>query len=1022
MNQNSMKQMSEKERKIDSRTAGEIEDRIEELAASYVPEWHFDREHPDIGSVIGKLFAGQMESNIGRYNQVLSRYHTEFINLLGISLLPAKPAEATVLLRLVQDTIPGAEVRRGTRFLADSMDGEDQIVFEATHNVYVTSASLDSLFMTLEQDGSILPLKGHFESPKIVEEEEPGGEPAELLPDLDSREFQSFRLFGKNAGQSSIGKNVLMFYHETALDVENNSIFLKITGNERLLQKMRDGAYGFWYYTDSGLAPVESVKVLPELETVVLKKEKKNAGLMINGRTVSLLAIQALEPVLENHTISGISVSSEGQPAAPEFVNNGSTDFDVDSFDPFGETLSLFQECYVGHQDYFGKADAVVRLTFDVSYREHRVLDRIQGEDGSLRIIKRKPKVIWVDSAADARAEEISFEYFNGIGWKKLVCMQEVRNLFQGDEGGKYEIAFVCPGDWQETEAGAYHGRCIRIRLLKSDNCYMRPCIHHYPHVEHLKVSFSYEGRYMAPQHLLAIAGTRRLDLTKKAREGEAFTAFSGAAGMQDALYLGFSKKIEAGPVSLLFQIEDGIRYEGVKCRYEYSTRKGFKQMKVLDHTADLSRSGTVMFMPQADMHAVALEGKKAFWIRISRVLPKQEKNDDVLPVIKKISLNAVQVVNVESREEEDFYLEELRPDMSIALGVTDILDIDLWVNEKDRHTRAQMQRLLAEEKDLVRAEYDILGNITAFYVKWQEADQLEDTPSKRCYLLDRMNSLLIFGDGVRTSLPTVLDDVAFKVRIRCCSGARGNVGPGRIREAMGNLMFVDQIDNPVKAYGGSSIESVDKALRRGANILKSRRRLIAADDYEQEILGFSDAIDKVRCVAGRTIDGGFRENALTFVILLKDFEAGSYSFHNVAELLKKHLQESCELTIAMEDLSVVEPVFARVCVDIWAEVLHMDDGFEIQSLLKETLTDYLDPIRGQNGGGWEIGVMPRRSQILMKLNVLKSRAVIRKLVVTVQYTDRTGKHVVDLSDMPDNPYMICCSGSHQVDVALSGS
>ena len=104
MNQNNMKQMSEREWKIDRRTAGDIEDRIEELASSYVPEWHFDREHPDIGSVIGKLFAGQMEGNIGRYNQVLSRYHTEFINLLGISLLPAKPAEATVLLRLVQDT------------------------------------------------------------------------------------------------------------------------------------------------------------------------------------------------------------------------------------------------------------------------------------------------------------------------------------------------------------------------------------------------------------------------------------------------------------------------------------------------------------------------------------------------------------------------------------------------------------------------------------------------------------------------------------------------------------------------------------------------------------------------------------------------------------------------------------------------------------------------------------------------------------------------------------------------------
>ncbi len=65
---------------------------------------------------------------------------------------------------------------------------------------------------------------------------------------------------------------------------------------------------------------------------------------------------------------------------------------------------------------------------------------------------------------------------------------------------------------------------------------------------------------------------------------------------------------------------------------------------------------------------------------------------------------------------------------------------------------------------------------------------------------------------------------------------------------------------------------------------------------------------------------------------------------------------------------------------------------------------------------------MPRRSQILMKLNVLKSKAVIRRLVVTVRYTDRSGTHEVDLGDLQENPYMICCSGSHQVDIALSGS
>lgn len=1012
MNRNSMKQKNGNEWNIDSRTARDIEDRIEELAASYVPEWHFDRENPDIGSVIGKIFAGQMEGNIGRLNQVLARYHTEFVNLLGISLLPAKPAGATVLLGLVQDTIPGVQVQKGTRFLADTDDEEDQVIFETEHNLYVTGASLDYAFMTLQKDGSVLPLKGSFSAPGIVEEE------AREYEEAEEQELGNFRLFG--SGPDPVGQNTLLFYHSVALDVENNPVYVKIAGNEALVRKIEEGACEIRYYTDEGLLPVESVKVQPDGETLVLKKKKRNVKIRLREQEYALLAIKALEPVMENETVSAIEVSSSGRPVSADAVNNGSTDFDAESFDLFGDTLSLFQECYIGHQDYFAKAGAVVSLTFDLSCKEHRIMNSVQGEDNSLKIIKKKPKVIWVDSAADAWAEEISFEYYNGIGWKKLVCMQEIRNLFMGDQGGKYTISFHCPDDWQETEAGAYQGRCIRIRLLKSDNCYMRPCIHHYPHIEHLEVSFSYEGRYMEAQHLISIAGTRRLELTKKIKEGRPFTVFFQSMYREDALYLGFRRKMESGPVSLFFLLEDGIRYEGIRCRYEYSTGKGFKQMKVLDHTADMSRTGTVMFMPQPDMHAVELEGKTAYWIRISRIPEEHDICENTLPFVKRICLNAVQVSNVETREEEDFYLEESGPNLTIRLGVSDILDTELWVNETREHTKAQMLRLMQEEKEGVRAEYDILGNISSFYVKWQETDRLDEAPHRRCYMLDRMNGLLVFGDGIRTGLPAVLDDVAFKVKIRCCRGERGNVGAGRIREAMGNLMFIDQIFNPVKACGGSSMESMDRALQRGANMLRSRRRLISTGDYEQEILSFSDAVHRVRAVAGRMIDGTFREHALTFVILLKDFKAGSGSFHNVTGMLQKHLLESCELSIAREDLFIVEPVFAAVDVDVWAEVVHMDDGFEVQNLLQESLERYLDPVGGQNGQGWEFGVLPRRSQILMKLNVLKSKAVIRKLVVTVRYTDQTGTHETDLSDMEGDPYRICCSGRHRVNIMLS--
>lgn len=1018
MSQNSMNQKNWNEWKIDKRSETDIEDRIEELAGSYVPEWHFDRENPDIGSVIGKIFARQMAGNIGRYNQVLDKYHTEFVNMLGISLLPAKPAAATVLMKLVQDTIPGIEVYKGTKLLAETDSDEEQMIFETTHNLYVTSASLDHIFMTQEREGKIIPLKGQFDSPEIVEQERSDEEEG-FVPDEEQEPgLQKFRLFGSQ--EPGIQKNALLFYHSVVLDVENDNIYVRLTGSPRLMEKIRENRYRFLYYAEDGLIPVEKTELLSDGETVLLQKEKKSAKVELDGNSYSLLVLNAEEPIEENCTLSQILASSSGRPVAAEVVNNGSNDFDPDSFEPFGDTLSLFQECYLGHNDYFGKAGAVIRLTFDVSYQEHRMLTNVREEDSELKIIKRKPRVIWVDAAADARAEEISFEYFNGIGWKKLNCMQETRRMFADEQAGRYEISFLCPEDWQETGAGAYQGRCIRIQLLKSDNCYMRPCIHHYPHINNLKISFSYEGHYMEPERLISLAGTRKVDLTKKIKEGSPFTAFSRSEYTGDALYLGFSRKMESGPVSILFQMEDGIRFEGTRCRFEYSTAKGFKQMKVLDYTMDMSRSGTVMFVPQSDMAALWLEGKKDFWIRVSALDSRNPLEQEALPVIRDICLNAVQVTNVETREEEDFYLEESRPDLWVNLGVPHILNIDLWVNESDQLSRPQMLRMLKEDPELVRAEYDILGDISAFYVKWQEADQLDDVPSSRFYMLDRMNSRLIFGDGIHVKIPTVLDDVAFKAVIRCCNGQEGNVAAGRINDVMGNLMFVDQIYNPVKAYGGSSIETIESALQRGANILKSRRRLVSVDDYTREILSFSDTIDKVRCVLGETIHGTKNDRAVTFVILLKDFASGSYSFHRIAGMLKNHLLESCELTIAPGDLSIVEPIFAKVSVDVWAEVLHMDDSFEIQSLLQESLERYLNPVENSQGPGWEIGTMPKRSQLLMRLNILKSRAVIKKMVVTVTYTDQSGTHEVDLEDMKESPFVVCQSGSHRVNIMVS--
>jgi len=346
-------------------------------------------------------------------------------------------------------------------------------------------------------------------------------------------------------------------------------------------------------------------------------------------------------------------------------------------------------------------------------------------------------------------------------------------------------------------------------------------------------------------------------------------------------------------------------------------------------------------------------------------------------------------------------------------------LDMELWVNEKNNFSRSQMMEMKETQPDSVRVEHDIYGEISAFYVKWQETDQLENPPSKRCYVLDRMNNSIYFGDGVQSYIPKVMDDVAFRAVIRCCDGQMGNVEAGKINSAMGNLMFVDRIYNPIKAYGGTDVESLENALHRGANILHSRRRLVSLDDYKREISSFSDSIDKVKCVTGLTIKGEKDQDAVSFIILLRDFEAGSLSFHGIADSLKKHLLQSCELTIAPKDLHIVEPIFVKISVDVWAEVLHMDDSFEIQNLLQDILEQYLNPISNAYSAGWDIGIIPKRAQLLMKLNVLKKKALIKKMVVTAKYTDYTGEHEVDLEDLKENPFYVCTSGKHRVNIMI---
>ena len=1010
-----MNRKRQKKLQIDTRNAKDIENKIKDLSEQYETGWVVDYDHADIGTAIASIYAREMEENIGRVNHVLDRYHTEFVNMLDISLLAAKPSSTIVVMGMLSGTVPGVAVPKGTKLYAEN--GDEPYIFETDHSLYVSSSRIVSSFMTDGEERTILPLYGRFSSALLpgevqrnLDDEDEDSLPIQVIEREygDEDGFKPFTLFGMKEG---IEKNGISFFHPAVFETGRDEIFVRIEGNQKLCEDIDIGEYKF-YYNDpkEGLCPMDECMRLEDGETFSLKKNNDN------GFKELVLVAQHTPDATKK--VNRISFSSKGNPVAADVINSGATDFDVERFSPFTDTLSLYAECYIGHDRYFKKAGSKITLSFDLLFEEHRISLSEEEQDADLKIIKRRPNTARSEVFIDCYAEEIAVEYFNGTGWSKLPLSEDPRMLFYGEQSKHVELTFICPNDWEEATSGSYEGRSIRFTLTKADNCYVRPAIHHYPVISNLLLSYSYEETFVDAVSAKVYYGTTSIDISDKLKTPSGYTVFQKSEYEEDALYIGFSRPIENGPASILFQLGDGIRFSGISCRFEYFGYDGFRPLKVLDFTQDFTRSGVVMFMPPSDMKNHTLEGNDCYWIRVLR-LKKESINEDkkVLPHVENIVLNAVSVSNIETRPEIPIYIDESFPNMRFALGANNVLDADVWVNEMGRYSIDVMRDLAASETEKYEIEEDEQGNITAFFVRWNEVQRLETSENPRVYLIDRLSNELIFGDGVHTWIPKVTDNTAAKFTVRCTSGASGNVAADTITESMGALNFIGSITNPVKAYGGSNIETLDNALERGAGILSSRNRLVSMDDFSRAILSYSDTIDQVAGITGVTIDGREAPGEVTFLLLMKDFEEGSFAFHRIVGGLQRELLQHCELTLTKDNLHLVEPIYVDISVSVWINVVSMDDSFEIQGLLEECLEEYLNPIGYGTGSGWKIGTIPKRPQILMRLGVLKSRAIVKKSVMIAHYSDTTGEHEVDLNDLKVTPFMVCRSGEHKIHI-----
>ena len=126
---------------LDDRRFQDIVDEARRLIPRHCPGWT-DHNLSDPGITLIELFAWMTEAIIYRLNRVPDRAYIEFLNLLGLSLEPPRPARAEVSFRLTAAQAGPVTIPVGTEVATVRTETQEAITFTTVRDLTILVPSL----------------------------------------------------------------------------------------------------------------------------------------------------------------------------------------------------------------------------------------------------------------------------------------------------------------------------------------------------------------------------------------------------------------------------------------------------------------------------------------------------------------------------------------------------------------------------------------------------------------------------------------------------------------------------------------------------------------------------------------------------------------------------------------------------------------------------------------------------------------------------------------------------------------
>lgn len=616
----------------------------------------------DIAKTLLTLYSHMLSDTVRRINRSPQKHRYAFLNLTGISHLPAHPGETVAVFEPVKGYDQPVDVPKGTMLAAepdasqeDAQEGEP-IFFRVKSHLTVypcqlscilwASRKLDEAAVVGEAIGGVFTL--------------PPFQPFVPQPQRGQHTLDFF------FSQRLVGADGLLdaFFTASLTRSSTPAPLNELTEGVRwalrnpqaeeaavYTQSLPDGRLRF--YTQSPLENADCLRLEPQ--------------------SAKLTGLTFYEPRL--------CCERSGLPL--QVAVRADRMLDPAFFYPFENPMRSFEECFLFCDEAFLHPGVQVTLSCTVTLVQAEFYPDPVQETVVYKWIMRKPAPRPEPEPKEAFAQEVRWEYWNGKAFCALSdCLGRDISL---QKPGEITLSFVRPEDMAEVTVGEYSGLGLRLSCGECAALYSLPRRIYTPRIENLH--FSYQQHLpLTPRQIIAqnFGGEHAFDAAV------AFTPFCAPPCAGDAVFIGLDSLPSNGCLNIFFSMGNTASESGaLQCGL---VSQETHPLAIDDGTHGFSRSGIISVVLPAVSKPCELFGRECFWLRLD------VDSCPCAPTIQGVYLNAQKASN-RVRSRKWFSISQIGLDGTLRLDCKNLIQV--WVFVRSPHTGELVQWQPAKQSAL---------------------------------------------------------------------------------------------------------------------------------------------------------------------------------------------------------------------------------------------------------------------------------------------------------------------------------